>query len=248
MPQKRGSKTLKKRVASSPAKKTKILTIPELRSSLDHITKYTETIVQSGNKSVKEVASVFAQEWKKTFGKTLKPSVAESYIRSMMKVKRSATTMKQTPGKTKGTRRKMRGGSVLTGAPLNYLTRPGVDLPYGNFERYVENGFFNPEPAILKDCGIQQGILPQAGMGSNKMNGGDLSAALMRPFVATNPFSIQHDASMNYKGQPMPPGPESWQQTWRPHMNPYSPALEMSTLAYTRDLTNDVTVPGAIRN
>jgi hypothetical protein len=227
MPQKRSGKTLKKRQAKS----TQPLTIPALRHSIEHITAYTEQLVHSGSSSLKEVAASFSAEWKKVFGKSLKPKVAEAYIKSMMKLRKGKLTRKQ------------RGGMVVTaptGAPLDYLTRPGVDLPYGKFLDYVDKGFVNPEPAIVKDCGTQQGILPQAGMGSNRMNGGGLDAAFMRPFVSSTPMSVQHDASMAWKGQPLPPGPEAWQKTWQPHMSPSAMNNTYVNLAQVRDLTKDV--------
>lgn len=235
MPQKRsgnkpqGNKTQKKRHTKSAHNP---LTIPELRRSIEHITAYTESIIQSGSSSVKTVAANFATEWKKVFGKTLKPKVAEAYIKSMMKLRKGKQTRKQ------------RGGMSVTaptGAPLDYLTRPGVDLPYGKFLAYVDKGFVNPEPAILKDCGTQQGILPQAGMGSNKMSGGGiLDAAFMRPFVSSTPMSVQHDASMAWKAQPLPPGPEAWQKTWEPRMSPSAMDTTYVNLSQIRDLTKDV--------
>jgi len=242
MPQKRGgNKTMKRKGKGKGSTRksqstSKVLTIPALRRSIEHITQYTEHLVHSGKNSVKDVASTFAAEGKKVFGKPLKPKVAQAYIQSMMKVQKGKHTRKQRGGKQRGGM----GVTAPSGAPLDYLTRPGVDLPYGKFLEYVDKGFVNPEPAILKDCGTQEGILPQAGMGSNKMSGGGLDAGLMRPFVASTPMSIQHDAAMAWKGQPLPPGPESWQKTWQPHMSPAGANQLNVNLAQVRDLTKDV--------
>jgi len=251
MPHPRG-KTRKNK--SKSRKQGKVLTIPELRHSLEHISSYTHSLVRSGNASVKDAAKSFSMEWKKVFGKTLSPKVAESYIKSMMK-------------KGKGTR-KMRGGNpMLSGAPLAALTRPDIDLPYGQFEKYVSGGFVNPEPAILKDCGTQQGILPQAGMGSNKMNGGGIfdyvfpvaippaydvfgparqlgDAATFRPFLAQNPTTPQHDMMTGIKGMSSPSVPEAWQHAWKPHTNPYTPVGTPTTGIYDRKLSNDIITPG----
>jgi len=245
----------KTRKNSKSRKQGKVLTIPELRHSLEHISNYTNMLVRSGNASVKDVARSFAVEWKKVFGKTLNPKVAESYIKTMMKKRGKGT-------------RKMRGGNtILTGAPLAALTRPDVDLPYGNFEKYVSGGFVNPQPAILKDCGTQQGIMPQAGMGSNKMNGGGIfdyvfpaaippamdvfgptrmfaNAATFRPFLAQNPSTPQHDMMTGIKGMSPPSGPESWQYTWKPHTNPYTPVGSPLTGVLDRKISNDVVIPG----
>jgi hypothetical protein len=233
----------------------KVLTIPELRHSLEHISNYTDMLVRSGNASVKDVAASFAVEWKKVFGKTLSPKVAESYIKTMMKKK------------GKGTRKLRGGAAILTGAPLEALTRPDTDLPYGKFPSYVSGGFVNPEPAILKDCGTQQGILPQAGMGSNRMNGGGIfdyvfpvavppamdifgparqfaNAATFRPFLAQNPTTPQHDMMTGIKGMSSPSGPESWQHSWKSHTNPNTPTGAPTVGIYNRTLSNDIIVPG----
>ena len=210
----------------------KVLTIPELRKSLDYVTQYTSGLIKSGTKSTKEMAAVFAEEWQKVFGSTLDTKTAESYIRHVMN--------KPVFG-SKGTRRKMRGGSVpMGGAPLDHLTRPGSDLPYGNFLKYVESGFWNPEPATF----TPKGDLPPAGMGSNRMSGGglldSLSSMVFRPFVATNPPSIQFDASTAWNGQSLGPGPDVTQQAWKLQpvgQNGTIPGLQ----TYPRMLTNDVT-------
>ena len=231
----RGSKTQKKRGTRKPSG-TKILSIPELRQSMEYITAYSNKLVSSGGKSVKDISKDFAHEWKKVFGKSLSPKISESYIKHIMGMK-----------KGKGTRRKHRGGGPLVGAPIDYETRPGVPLPYGNFLEYVQKGFWNPEPAILQDCGRQMGVMPTVGVQSNQAGGGvfdwfrqNADAITFRPFVAQNPTTVQQDAMSAWKGQPMGPGPESWQQAWTPKMgaNPLPPMT--ATAVYERDITKDV--------
>lgn len=231
MPRARG-KTQKKRSKSHVSKPTKVLTIPELRKSLDHVTSYTTALMKSGVKSTKEMASAFSEEWHKVFGSKLDMKTSEAYIRHVMS--------KPVFG-SKGTRRKQRGGAALGGAPLDYLTRPGLDLPYGNFEKYVSSGFWNPEPAILQDCGKQHGDLPIAGMGSNRMSGGGLMNTLSSVFrpISTNPPSVQSDAATAWKGQPIGPGPEVTQQTWK--MQPVASSTSFPVVpTYTRTMTSDV--------
>ncbi len=235
MPRHRG-KTMKKRVKthkthSRGKSEQKVLTIPELRKSLDYVTQYSAGLVKSGAKSTKEMAAAFAEEWHKVFGAKLDTKTAESYIRHVMS--------KPVFG-SKGTRRKMRGGAVpLAGAPLDHLTRPGLDLPYGQFLKYIDSGFWNPEPATF----TPQGDLPSAGMGSNRMSGGGLidgiSSMLFRPVVATNPPSVQFDAATAWSGQPLGPGPDVTQQAWKPQ--PIGQAVIVPGLqTYPRMLTNDV--------
>lgn len=238
----RGSKTMKKR-GSRKVGDAKVLTIPELRKSMDYITAYSTKLITSSKKSVKELAKDFSAEWKKVFGKTLSPKIAESYVRHILTTKK---------GKSKSTtRRKMRGGAqdmTLTGAPLDYMTRPGVPLPYGNFLEYVNKGFWNPEPAILQDCGRQVGVMPTTNISSNQAGGGvfdwlrqSADAITFRPFVAQNPSTVQQDAMSTWKGQGTGPGPESWQQAWTPKLSA-TPLPPMTAVAvYDRNIRNDVT-------
>ena len=232
MPRHRG-KTMKKRAKTHKTVKSsqKVLTIPELRKSLDYVTQYTTSLVKSGAKSTKEMAAAFADEWHKVFGAKLDMKTAESYIRHVMS--------KPVFG-SKGTRRKMRGGAVLAGAPLDYLTRPGEDLPYGHFLKYIDSGFWNPEPATF----TPQGDLPPAGMGSNRMSGGGIgdmiSSMLFRPVIATNPTSVPFDAATAWSGQPLGPGPEVTAQAWK--VQPVGQAIMIPGLStYPRMLANDVT-------
>jgi len=226
----------------------KVLTIPGVRHSVRHMSNYAHSLVSRRGSNAKSLSKAFSAEWKKTFGKTLPPKVADSYIKTVMK--------------RKGTR-KMRGGnSILSGAPLAALTRPDTDIPYGEFSKYVSGGFVNPEPAILKDCGHQQGIMPQAGMGSNKMNGGGFfdyvfpldatasirnfgNAATFRPFIAQNPQTIQHNVMTDLKGLPPSPGSQSWQKEWGYRYSPYNVPNLGGINVYDRKLTNDIVIPGA---
>ena len=218
-------------------KRGKPLTIPLLRSSIDHMNVYCEKLLQQTNMPMKEKAKDFASEWKRVFGKVLQPKVAEEYIKHMGSMR--------TYKKSKHTRKHRGGGAgPIAGAPLDYVTRPGTDLPYGNFTKYVDRGFWTPQPGILQSCGTQQGILPQAGMGSAKMNGGGIfdsigtsvSAMMFRPTVAQNPETSQHGLMNSWKGLPAGPGGASYEQTWKPRADSLSPALVQMPV-YQRELT-----------
>jgi hypothetical protein len=236
MPRSRG-KTQKRKSGGTADKG---MSIPELRTSLEHISSYAEGLVQKGGESIDAMAKTFAAEWKKTFGKTLDFGAAKSYIEHMMSLSKGKGKRGKTQTRKRG---KQRGGAqdtMLTGAPLDHLTRPGVDLPYGNFLEYVKSGFWNPEQAHRLDCGQPTTDLPRIGMGSNLMRGGGLlDAAMFRPFVAQNPASVMNDAQSAWKGTSGSPGPESWQQTWSYKMS--SPVAALPGLdTYERTLTNDV--------
>jgi hypothetical protein len=238
----KGGKTQKRRKTTSKSKATAI-GIPELRKSLDYIGEYTNSLVKSGSKVTNEMAADFAKEWRKVFGKSMSLSSAKQYLESVMKTSKG-------PKRTKQTRKHMRGGaqdSTLTGAPLNHLTRPGVDIPYGKFLPYVDGGFWNPEQAPAADCGSFKPVLPSAGLGSNSMNGGGLMSAIsnafsagsFRPFIAQNPTTAQYDAQTAWKGQSLGPGPEAWQQAWKPMSSSSSNPLPQIQ-SYVRDVSADV--------
>jgi hypothetical protein len=233
----KGSKTQKRRKTQSKSKSA--LGIPELRKSLDYIGEYTNSLLQKGSSVTKEMAAEFANEWRKVFGKPMSLSSAKQYLESVMKTSKGS---KRT--------RKQRGGAqdtTLTGAPTAHLTRPGLDIPYGKFLPYVSSGFWNPEQAPAADCGTFKPVLPTAGLGSNSMKGGGVldtisnafSAGSFRPFIATNPTTLQYDAQTAWKGQPLGPGPESWQQAWKPMMNSSTNPLP-KIQSYVRDVTADV--------
>jgi hypothetical protein len=191
--------TRKRRAPKQPKQSKEAMSIPELRKSLEYIQMFADKQLKSGKESVSDLAKVFAEEWKKVFGKPLDQRTAESYIKHIRSFggRKKATT-----------RRKMRGGAApIAGAPLDYLTRPGVDLPYGNFLKYVDSGFW--------------------------------AAALFRPFVATNPPSVQQDAMTAWKGQPLGPGPEVYQQAWNYQTNG-QPVTIPAIGTMTRNLQADV--------
>jgi hypothetical protein len=221
------------RKVSKTRKVVSVMTIPSLRKSLDHVAKYGETLAHAGKKSTKEAAEAFASEWKRVFGKALSLNVAERYIRHLVDIKGKKT-------------RKIRGGGL--GAPIDSLTRPGVELPYGNFLPYVKAGFWNPEPAISADYGKQQPILPYPETGSNKMSGGGLldsiangiDAISFRPFAAQNPPSVQNDAVSAWKGQPLSPGGNSYDRAYQYQTSANSAPPIVANPVYTRTLSNDV--------
>jgi len=179
----------------------KVLTIPELRSSMEHMDSYSHKLVAT--KSLKDGAKLFASEWKRVFGKTLSPKAAEDYLKNKMKLRKH--------GKT----RRHRGGAMLTGAPLDHITRAGdynSPAPTAVYPSLVTKGFWNPQPAILQDAETQQGVLPYPNTGSNKAmaGGGIWNAAFFRPAIAENPATTFGNLQSSYKGLPIGPGAHSY--------------------------------------
>lgn len=231
----------KTRKTKQRTRRAKTLTIPEVRSALHYVQVAGEQgarAVKYGQKSLESVAKEFASLWSDTFGKRLDFSKAKAYIKHVLNT---------LPGPK--TRRKHKGGALpLAGAPLDYMTRPGLDQPYGNFPEYVSKGFVNPEPAYLQDCGKQTGVVPYPELGSNKVGGGILgdimsgfSAIAQRPFLAQNPPSIQQDALTYQRGQPMGPGPDASQTAYTYKMHPGMTSLPTAP-AITRALGTDTAV------
>lgn len=230
-------KTRRQKSKSRKATSQKVLSIPELRKSLDYISEYAKSMVKSGGKSMDALAKDFASEWKKVFGKSLDLAAAKSYLQNMAIL---------SPKKGSRHTRKMKGGAqstMLTGAPMTYMTRPGTDIPYGNFLEYVNKGFWNPEPAISGSPIRPPPVLPYAGTGSNQVGGGMMSnfvsALTMRPFGAENPPSVANDAQTAWKGQPLGPGPESYQTAYSYKSGAAIPTVASSPV-YTRALAADV--------
>jgi len=145
------------------------MTIPELRRSFEHI----ETFVHQHKRS-KDLVKMLQEEWLKVFKKKLDKESASAFVNH---------TIKESGGQSGG-------GSQLTGAPLDYTTRPGLYISpginqgsYAQVPNYVSSGFWNPEPGQSYDRVIGQTVYPDrtpAGLGDNtviglKMAGGSSS-------------------------------------------------------------------------
>ena len=190
----------------SHKKQAKVLSIPELRKSLEHIDNYSQKLLAT--KPVKTAASLLASEWKRLFGKALSLKEAEAYLKKKRLSKKT---------------RKHRGGAMLTGAPLNHITRAGdyIPAPSAVYPPLIAKGFWNPESAILQDAAPQK-TDPYSTIGSNQvMKGGassgildtlgaPLVAASFRPFVGQNPETTGHALMTSFKGLPASPGADSY--------------------------------------
>ena len=209
-------------MAVSRKAKKGVLTIPQLRQSMMHITNYAQNLVKS--KKANPVKA-FQSEWQATFHKPLADKVAKEYLTHIAKYK--SKTMK----------RKQRGGM----APLAYRMEPGASIPYGNFPEYLTKGFFVPNSTNIANCGIVDStVIPSQDLGSNIVSrirggrrrrtlkrGGDpissfvqgLTTVASRPFAAVNPPSFQQTAMNNLKGYLPPPGSDPSQKTWQ-HLMP----------------------------
>ena len=144
---------------SKPSKQNHIMTIPELRRSFEHI----ETFVHQHKRS-KDLVKMLQEEWLKVFKKKLDKESASAFVNHT--VKESGM---------------IGGGGQLTGAPLDYTTRPGLYISpginqgsYAQVPNYVSSGFWNPEPGQSYDRVIGQTVYPDrtpAGLGDNTVIG-----------------------------------------------------------------------------
>lgn len=130
-----------------------IFTIPELRVAFDHIEDFLHDSLSK--KSVDETIKLLRDEWKKTFHKELDEESARTYVEHVAEeMKRGHRRTKNR--RTQRKRRVHRGGGGqdhtapamrLSGAPLNYATRPGIypaqgqTAGYGPVTEYVSSGF-----------------------------------------------------------------------------------------------------------
>ena len=163
----------------SSTKKQKGMTIPDLKRAFDLIEKKVAGISQG---TMAEKVKEFQKHWKSVFGRDVSKPAAEAYLAV----------------KKKGTR-KMRGGALLAGAPLDFQTRPGSDSG-GVYPAYVTSGLtdINNPGCGIKDSGV---LLPE-GLGSNKVGGG------------TIPSSVFQDLQTAYQGRRLPPSPAPEARTW----------------------------------
>jgi hypothetical protein len=169
MPQTR--RRLRKAPKGGKAKGHEVLTIPELRRAFEHIENF---VVANMLSPRKELVEGLQKEWKLTFHKELSRADAEAYVdhvKTMHKVTEAMTRKRKHRLQAGG------GAAPLAGAPLDYMTRPGLYITpgvnqgsYALVPAYVDKGFWNPEPGHSYDPVPGQTRFPTltpAGMGSN---------------------------------------------------------------------------------
>lgn len=225
-----------------------IQTIPELRRSFEHIEKFVNEKIRADvpkEKLVKELR----KEWFHVFVKELNKKSAEAFVDQRLEHCKSSR---------RHTLRK-KGGGALAGAPVNYSLRPGMYLApesipsngssitsfsdghyplsggessvYGNLVKYVDKGFWNPQPGQSYDPVPGQSPWPNVptDMGSNKvsMKGGNrrslrkkggstagalLSQAFRHPILSSSPPSFLQDIQDTSYGKQIGSSPDQIQR------------------------------------
>lgn len=200
----KGKRTRKNGGARKPTGKA--LSIPELKKAFDAVDAETKSILKMASKDAQIKA--FQTLWRSVFHRPVTKEAAEGYLA----IKRTAG-----PAGPRGKTRKMRGGSTapIAGAPLDYVTRPGIDGVHGSFPTYQAQGlsFYNTvnQEGMAQECGIKD-ITPQvpASIGSNEvMSGGAASdfAQILgnRPVAAVSPPSFTQNIQSYWQGRPVGP-------------------------------------------
>lgn len=191
----------KKTRKNKTAKKSNCMTIPELKHAFDKV----EAKVQSlRSHPASEQIKEFQKTWKDVFGREIEKSAAEAYLKVRLSEKPKRMTRKM--------KKVMKGGAApITGAPLDYQTRPGIDGPSFNgavsYPAYLSSGLsgydkFN-QFAYKADCGVKD-ITPSlpAGLGSNQAGG-------------SIPSNFFQDVATAYSGAPLPSSPAPEDPAWK---------------------------------
>jgi hypothetical protein len=192
-----------RKTRKSKGSRKSVLTIPQLRKSFAHMDKVVENLRKVAKHSFSDAVVVYREEWRKTFKRDLSPANAASYLKFRYGLK---------SGKTR--RSKTRGGSrgAISGAPLDYQMRAGVNGVYGNFPTYQTQGLDRYYAnALSSDCGRPNGF-PTDGSAASQAGGAMASSmldGLFRPLVPTSPVSSAYAGMMTDPGKGTPLYPTS---------------------------------------
>ena len=187
------------------------LTVPEIKHAFDTIGRATYDILKEGGSPTEQVKK-FQKVWKSVFHRPVASVSAEAYL----KIKRILAEKKPYAG-TRKNKGGQKGGSALMGAPLDYVTRPGVDTVHGNFPAYQSAGlgFYDKvnQEGMFQECGTKD-ITPNL-YGSGQ-SGGTLRDAihgsLLSPSAPSIPSSVYADSQQALSGRPMPASPSPYTQ------------------------------------
>jgi hypothetical protein len=186
-------------------KKSKALSIPELKHAFDKIQQEAHRILKKGETTGQQVKE-FQKVWKTIFHRPVSTASAEAYL--------VGKRLSESRGSKGSKTRKMKGGA-LAGAPLDSITQPGINGVHGSFPAYQSQGlaFYDTinKQGMYQECGIRD-ISPviDASTGSNKVQSGGKLAdlghlALYSPVGSSVPSSILEEGTAALKGFPSMP-------------------------------------------
>ena len=187
------------------------LTVPEIKHAFDTIGRATYDILKEGGSSTEQVKK-FQKVWKSVFHRPVTSVSAEAYL----KIKRISAEKKPYAG-TRKRKGSQKGGSALMGAPLDYVTRAGVDTVHGNFPAYQSAGlgFYDKvnQEGMFQECGTKD-ITPNL-YGSGQSGGtlGDfIHQTFLSPSAPSTPLSAYQTAGVAVNGRSMPVSPAPYSQ------------------------------------
>ena len=198
-------------------KRMNAVTLPELKGVFDALRKNCHDILRS-TKDTKQRIRKFQAAWKELFHRPVDAMAAESYLRVMEKGSRASATTK----KAKAHKKQKGGFAPLTGATVDFQTRPGVDGVHGSFPQYLTGGlsFYNTinQEGMFKGCGVEDitPAIPDT-MGSNKAlaGGGFLSDSAFlvttRPSESSVPPNMFQDVQTVMQGRQLGTSPNASQ-------------------------------------
>jgi len=191
-----------------------VTTLPELKGIFTSLRKGTLEILKSSS-STKERITKFKKLWFTLMHSPVEPVAAEAYLRVM-------ETGSSRKNSTRRAHQKGGAAAQMSGAPLDFQTRPGVDGVYGSFPQYQTGGlsFYDTinKQGMFQECGKVDitPTIPES-ISSNKVMGGGgmldklsdaISLATTRPFVAQPVPGIGQTAVASLHGMSPPPSPE----------------------------------------
>lgn len=232
-----------------------VQTIPQLRKSFDHIEQYTKWLVTTEKDKKKQVVA-FKKEWKKVFHHDVETIAAQTLIDHH-------TKQKQQTRKNKKTKNQSGGEVPLSGAPIDFQTRPGTyQTPYGNFLEYIGSGFnfydkINQDSFFPTQCGKENSTpVVYESTGSNKVGGSRKRSRKQRggfptlsefaqalsfgPLSPTAPTTPLYDLQTATKAQPLPPSSAANTAT-PPYVSATPQTVSYPSYAINRQLTTEIT-------
>lgn len=203
------SKTQKARnnkSAHSRKRRVKMSIIPELKHSFDIIEHEIPNILKITDE--KQRIKAFQKIWKEIFGRPVEAIAAKAYL-----------LVKSKPHGGKKTRKahQQGGAAAISGAPVDFQQRPGVDGVHGSFPQYMTSGlsFYNTinQDQLNKGVGLSafNPAVP-AEMGSNLTGGGVIGdaafLAFSRPAESVSPPSLMNDLQTTLQGRELGASPD----------------------------------------
>jgi hypothetical protein len=194
------------------ARRKNFMTIPEIKSAFESIEQATYRILREGG-TLSEQVKKFQTEWKAIFHRPVRAESAEAYLKiKQISKKRPSKTRKQKNASLSG------GGGGISGAPLDYATRPGIygNGNYGSFLAYQTMGSAVPPPSIAMtaDCGVKD-FSPSVASVAAVQTGGTLGDVFHRAFIGPSASAVLptrlNDVDAILGGMPPSPSPAPYQ-------------------------------------